>query len=280
MHTPLTRRHSELMEVELPEFQAFNLEEMADVFMDMNRKGPFNSRTTYAKILSWKSVRGCAGRSSPRCSQPDAAAPCAQDMLRKPLLKDLPSSLSSIAKQANRNITGFMGDRSSGKDHEGHAEKLLDYALQADKLQLRDELYLQIMKQLTKNPKPCVHALGTHVGCTGSPSAALPRRESQAKGWQLLCLFAGTFSPSEPLVPYVQSFLQRRYDGSKECEEEPAFVPKYAKHTQKRLLMTFAQGNRQNTPHPMEVNAAMVRCPRLAKARSAANVARRRPCNP
>jgi hypothetical protein len=50
---------------------------------------------------------------------------------------------------------------------------------------LRDEIYMQLIKQLTQNPRP----------------------DSVLRGWQLLALLSETFPPSNTALPYVFKFL-------------------------------------------------------------------------
>ena len=61
-----------------------------------------------------------------------------------------------------------------------------------DMANLRDEIYVQIIKQVTNNPRP----------------------ESIAKGWQMMCMCCGTFPPSLDFENYLLHFiLERRKNG-------------------------------------------------------------------
>lgn len=71
-----------------------------------------------------------------------------------------------------------MGDRKAplGKDVE-LIQQHLDLALREPLL--RDELYMQVMKQITENPS----------------------RKSLMSGWEVLCVYSATFPPSKNLTP-------------------------------------------------------------------------------
>ncbi|CAG2068581.1 unnamed protein product, partial [Timema podura] len=55
---------------------------------------------------------------------------------------------------------------------------------------LRDELYIQICRQTTENP----------------------RRESLRRGWELLAICLAFFSPSPKFQPYLDSYMNRHRD--------------------------------------------------------------------
>ncbi|CAM9756522.1 unnamed protein product, partial [Phaeothamnion confervicola] len=78
-------------------------------------------------------------------------------------LLDLDKEVCKEAITVRKSLLGYMGDKQMSFP-ETLAQNILMKGL--DKAALRDEIYLQIMKQLTCNPKP----------------------DSTAKGWQVRCL--------------------------------------------------------------------------------------------
>ena len=90
-------------------------------------------------------------------------------------LSDLNKEMSKVATQIHKDLLGYMGDK----------QMPFPAMLAQDVLQkgyaiagLRDEIYIQLIKQLTNNP----------------------RAESVAKGWQMLCMCVATFAPSPEFV--------------------------------------------------------------------------------
>ncbi|XP_060074102.1 myosin-VIIa-like [Ylistrum balloti] len=86
---------------------------------------------------------------------------------------------------------------------------------------LRDELYCQVCKQLTNNPS----------------------RNSTVRGWVLLYLMAGSFSPTERFSPCFLQFLQES-------------MPEYANRVERILRRTFITGTRAFPPSWLEFQAA------------------------
>ncbi|XP_015422968.1 PREDICTED: LOW QUALITY PROTEIN: unconventional myosin-VIIb [Myotis davidii] len=83
---------------------------------------------------------------------------------------------------------------------------------------LQDEVYCQILKQLTHNTK----------------------RYSEERGWQLLWLCTGLFPPGKALLPHVQKFLDTRRG-----RVQPPLCPSCSR-----------MGPRKQPPHQVEVEAA------------------------
>ncbi|KAI3383021.1 hypothetical protein SNEBB_002133 [Seison nebaliae] len=91
---------------------------------------------------------------------------------------------------------------------------------------LRDEIYCQICKQLSKNPS----------------------KESHARGWILLSLCVGCFAPSEGFMKHLRNFIKKG-------------PPGYAPYCDERLKRTFANGTRQQPPAFIELKAVKVKNP-------------------
>ncbi|KAJ8076958.1 hypothetical protein PM082_001381 [Marasmius tenuissimus] len=94
--------------------------------------------------------------------------------------------------------------------------------------ELRDEIYCQAMKQLTKNPNP----------------------ESVFKGWQLLCVLLITFPPSKNFETYLNSFIQQH------TSHHEGRVDVMAKFCLRRLATISKKGPRGKPPTIAEIETA------------------------
>ncbi|KDQ63918.1 hypothetical protein JAAARDRAFT_117739 [Jaapia argillacea MUCL 33604] len=94
--------------------------------------------------------------------------------------------------------------------------------------ELRDEIYCQVMKQLSGNPNT----------------------ESVFKGWQLLCVLLITFPPSKDFEPYLQSFMQQR------TTHPEGRVDVMAKYAIRRLTYISKKGPRGKPPSISEIEVA------------------------
>ncbi|XP_072113084.1 unconventional myosin-VIIa-like [Mobula birostris] len=148
---------------------------------------------------------------------------CSKEPLRLPLLKKVCANpeMVQVACQSFTAIMKYMGDYPGKLSKAGTqlTDQIFSGALREEALQ--DEVYCQILKQLTGNQN----------------------RYSMDSGWQLLWLCTGLFPPSSTLFPHVREFLESRPKErlSAECIQ--------------RLTKTKRCGARKNPPHAMEVEA-------------------------
>uniref|UniRef100_A0A8C8DVY8 Myosin VIIAa n=1 Tax=Oryzias sinensis TaxID=183150 RepID=A0A8C8DVY8_9TELE len=107
---------------------------------------------------------------------------CTREPLKQPLLKKV--NFLTL----NPPMMKYMGDYPSKRTRSVNelTDQIFEGALKAEPL--KDEIYCQILKQLTDN----------HV------------KYSEEKGWELLWLCTGLFPPSNVLLPHIQRFLQSK----------------------------------------------------------------------
>lgn len=148
---------------------------------------------------------------------------CSREPLKQPLLKALAhnSDLSYLACNAFTAILKYMGDYPIKQIRSplDLTDQIFGPATQH--IALQDEIYCQIMKQMTSNNN----------------------RLSMARGWQLMWLCTGLFAPSPNLRIYVKRFLESR-------PRDPL-----AAECLYRLQGMFSKEPRKLPPHFVEVDA-------------------------
>lgn len=146
-----------------------------------------------------------------------------REPIRQPLLKKLlgNADLSHKACLAFTAILKYMGDYPT-KQQQSPLDLTDQIFEPPTKFEvLRDEIYCQIMKQMTSNRN----------------------QFSMEQGWQLLWLCCGLFPPSQPLLKFALRFLESR-------EREPL-----ASDCLRRLHNSLRMEPRKLPPHPVEVDA-------------------------
>uniref|UniRef100_A0AAX7TJV2 Myosin VIIAb n=1 Tax=Astatotilapia calliptera TaxID=8154 RepID=A0AAX7TJV2_ASTCA len=141
---------------------------------------------------------------------------CTREPLKQPLLKKVLAH-----DELSQEACLYMGDYPSKRVRSVNelTDQIFEGALKAEPL--KDEIFCQILKQLTDN----------HI------------KYSEEKGWELLWLCTGLFPPSNILLPHVQKFLQakKHYPLAPDCMQ--------------RLQKALRNGSRKYPPHLVEVEA-------------------------
>jgi len=186
--------------------QKFNLEGWAkkNYNLAVHRKGLFNkTQQTITDVVSY----------------------CEFGKVKHPLNRkaDGEEKTRGSSMQTWKNINSYMGIRKSGKAAEGHVEKLVRFALKGDDT-LRDEIYCQLAKQTTKNPK----------------------LQSLLKGWKLLLICCSFFPPSSEFVDYLACFIWNN-------TQQPTEIGQYAIKALHALDATMLSGARKQPPLPLEI---------------------------
>ncbi|KAM5149121.1 LOW QUALITY PROTEIN: myosin XVB [Callospermophilus lateralis] len=141
--------------------------------------------------------------------------------IQESLIRLSDEDMSKQAVAGFQALMQFMGDKSKPRGKE-EMDLLYDLLKLCSKEDLRDEMYCQVIKQVTGHPQP----------------------EHCARGWSFLSLLSGFFPPSTTLMPYVTKFLQ---------DSGPS--QELARTSQEHLQRTVKYGGRQQLPPMAEMKA-------------------------
>ncbi|KAM6945963.1 myosin VIIAa [Aplochiton taeniatus] len=146
---------------------------------------------------------------------------CTREPIKQPLLKKVLGHEELSQDACIPPMMKYMGDYPSKRTRSVNelTDQIFEGALKAEPL--KDEIFSQILKQLTDN----------HV------------KYSEEKGWELLWLCTGLFPPSNMLLPHIQRFLQSK-------KHHPL-----AADCMQRLHKALRNGSRKYPPHLVEVEA-------------------------
>ncbi|XP_072568888.1 unconventional myosin-XVB [Paramormyrops kingsleyae] len=139
------------------------------------------------------------------------------------------NELNELAAQCFMSVMRFMGDQPLMK-HQTEGD-CLNSILQLGKEKefLRDEIYCQVIKQTTQNP----------------------RKESCTLGWRLMNLVTGFFPCSSTLRPYIVRHL-------KDCAQDTAHpYQELSRTAEENLTRSLTYGGRRHVPSQVEIGAIL-----------------------
>ncbi|KAM9258484.1 myosin XVB isoform 2-T2 [Cariama cristata] len=149
--------------------------------------------------------------------------------IQESLLQYCDSELNELATKNFKTLMRFMGDQSKLKN-QNEVECIYEILqLCKEKESLHDEVYCQVIKQVTHNPN----------------------QESVLRGWLLLNLLTGYFLPSNILLPYATKFLQLASSDPSSTHHD------IAKTCESNLRKNFMYGGRRHLPFPVELEALL-----------------------
>ncbi|KAG8197074.1 hypothetical protein JTE90_004341 [Oedothorax gibbosus] len=180
-----------------------DIEKYAQDNLNRHKKGIFRKKFTIQDMLSWS-----------------------KDPIRKPMIMTTDKSLKRDACELFKLIQSYMGDRKT-KSGQSVESVVLEIATKGwTRQSVRDEVFIQICRQTTDNP----------------------RRESLVLGWELLAICLTFFPPSVKFQPYLDSFINRHKDTSLDA---PDFkLSHYAVVCSKRLERIAKSGAKRGVRKP------------------------------
>lgn len=165
-----------------------------------------------------------------------------KSLIKKALLKQN-RDLDAEAVQAFKNVMSYMGDRKSSKSPIEHAKKMIRNLMQAPAA-LRDEVYMQLCKQTTDNPKDA----------------------STIKGWELMVFCIATFPPSKHLKGFLLDYVKKTIDemqkliesdNNDKIRQNHEKIMGLAEVCQKQLPKIVLMGQRKQVPSKQELECLM-----------------------
>jgi len=144
-----------------------DLENFAASNLNIQKKGIFRKKMSLKDVLSWQS-----------------------EAISKPLTFVREKGLKKEAVTIFKLVQIYMSDRKAkiGMTINSVAMDIAESGY--NNVNLRDEVYIQLCKQTSENP----------------------RRESLRRGWELIAICLAFFPPSESFFPYLLGFIQKHRD--------------------------------------------------------------------
>ncbi|XP_029005665.1 rho GTPase-activating protein 39 isoform X2 [Betta splendens] len=174
------------------------MEDWASKHLNMHTQGLFRRRVSIANMLSWN--RGS---------------------IKKPMLVTSNQAVRKEACEMFKLVQAYMGDRPSRLDRRHCA--LLIVTKCWDMPGLRDELYVQLVRQTTGNASP----------------------RSLAAGWELMAVSLAFFAPSPKFRCYLEGYIQRHTEPTSDkkltqfiLEQQELKLKKNSKSRKKRKQNT------------------------------------------
>uniref|UniRef100_A0A3P9QFW8 Rho GTPase-activating protein 39 n=1 Tax=Poecilia reticulata TaxID=8081 RepID=A0A3P9QFW8_POERE len=174
------------------------MEDWASKHLNMHTQGLFRRRVSIANMLSWN--RGS---------------------IKKPMLVTSDRAVRKEACEMFKLVQAYMGDRPSRLDRRHCA--LLIVTKCWDMPGLRDELYVQLVRQTTGNASP----------------------RSLAAGWELMAVSLAFFAPSPKFRCYLEGYIQRHTEPNSDkkltqfiLEQQELKLKKNSKSRKKRKQNT------------------------------------------
>ncbi|XP_026161829.1 rho GTPase-activating protein 39 isoform X2 [Mastacembelus armatus] len=174
------------------------MEDWASKHLNMHTQGLFRRRVSIANMLSWN--RGS---------------------IKKPMLVTSNRAIRKEACEMFKLVQAYMGDRPSRLDRRHCA--LLIVTKCWDMPGLRDELYVQLVRQTTGNASP----------------------RSLAAGWELMAVSLAFFAPSPKFRCYLEGYIQRHTEPASDkkltqfiLEQQELKMKKNSKSRKKRKQNT------------------------------------------
>ncbi|XP_041638679.1 rho GTPase-activating protein 39 isoform X2 [Cheilinus undulatus] len=181
-----------------PSPPAMGMEDWASKHLNMHTQGLFRRRVSIANMLSWN--RGS---------------------IKKPMLVTSNRAVRKEACEMFKLVQAYMGDRPSRLDRRHSA--LLIVTKCWDMQGLRDELYIQLVRQTTGNASP----------------------RSLAAGWELMAVSLAFFAPSPKFRCYLEGYIQRHTEPTSDkkltqfiLEQQELKLKKNSKSRKKRKQNT------------------------------------------
>ncbi|XP_018905997.1 uncharacterized protein RhoGAP93B isoform X2 [Bemisia tabaci] len=196
-----------------------DIEKYAQDNLNIHKKGIFRKKFSVRDMLSWS-----------------------KDPIRKPMLVLSDKALKKEACELFKLVQIYMSDRKAKPEMTINSVAYDICNIGYTKAALRDELYIQICRQTTENP----------------------RKESLRRGWELLAICLAFFPPSPKFQAYLEGYMNRHRDPSLNFPEVGKWpihvqVSHYATVSCKRLERGGVNGKRRpRKPSIEEIDQARI----------------------